>query len=148
MSKTNILSIVINKSGIDYDIIMKLVDDGYFKIIKSLQCVEFINTTPLAIEYIDDKSKYYVEYKNSERSIIFERASRKSHIFDYVYERNPWLGSKLRNQGQRYICPECLKVNVPCHCNTEKKTLSPKARVPRKNASKQKWKEFRNLFNI
>lgn len=148
MTETNILSIVIDKSGIDHDTIMMLVDDGYFEIVKPLQYVESIKPTPLVIDLIDDKSHYYVEYKNAERLTRINNQSRKSHIFDYVHERNPWLGYKLRNQGQRTICPECLKVNVPCDCSVNKKELSPKARVPRKNASKKKWKEFRNLFNI
>lgn len=147
MVKHHFLNNVIQFGGVPEDDIRRYVDEGLFTIYTFLG-FEKIKPTQYIELYLSETTHYYVNLKLKEQKKAIERNKRLGHIDQYVHERDPWLGFKLRTQGQRYICPECLKVNVPCNCDVDKKRLHVTAKLPRKNASKKKWKEFRNKFNI
>lgn len=145
--KPNIMSNVVQYSGIPEDDIDRYVNEGLFTIYHHVG-FEYIKPEPYIELFLSEHTVEHVNKNVAEKKKSFERIKRINHIDDYIRERDPWLGSKLRNHGQRYICPECLKVNVPCDCNVDTKRLCPTAKLPRKNASKKKWKDFRNHFNI
>lgn len=52
--------------------------------------------------------------------------------------------------GWQQYCPECRVTNTMAHtkdCKTKIKCyISPKARVPKKNANEKIWKRFENKF--
>ena len=74
---------------------------------------------------------------------------RKSDVEHYLFERNSgfYVGTKLKRSGNKEMCLKCRAINVPCvHEDEFRKTLSIKARPPRKTAHKNKWKEFLKEF--
>ena len=77
----------------------------------------------------------------------FDTEVGRIHRYENRQEHYSWY-TKLTNAGKNNICPKCLSVNVPCQCKVDKVTLPYSVKVPRKNASKSKWKYFINKFNI
>ncbi|MEK6860570.1 MAG: hypothetical protein AABY07_01240 [Nanoarchaeota archaeon] len=67
---------------------------------------------------------------------------RKQNIDSY-WERQSWFYRKPRKS----LCLKCLKINVNEECCKENSVTVPlTARVPRKNASRFRWKQLIRAF--
>lgn len=83
----------------------------------------------------------YYELKQSEKKSRLQKDRKKSCFNSYLYrDRNCSWGSSIRPDK---LCTLCLSVDtrIIC-CGKDTQYLSVRARPPRKNASKKKWKEF------
>lgn len=97
-----------------------------------------IDTYGMIMEKINDIRSRKKQH-DSEVMRIVRYTNRQEH-YDFY--------NKLSNGGRKLICPTCLLVNVPCSCPEQKVTLPFTAKIPRKNASKRKWNQFIEKFNI
>lgn len=138
----------LDKAGIDLDKLDEFMLLGFFDEREINSYISSVYPTPEIKIYLTDHTRYYVTMKLEERRKSCKERERIAHNFDYKYERNPWLGDKLNRNGGKDICPKCFVVNVPCDCGVDHIRLPPSARVPRKNASKTKWKTFKLRFDL
>jgi hypothetical protein len=100
-------------------------------------------------KFVSDNTKWYVGKKIKDRKASIDRSHRRSDIDFYKHERNPFMGRKLVRDGGKVICTECNAINKPCEHGEEfLQTLPPDARPPKSNASKTRWKAFKNLFIV
>lgn len=135
----------------DSEHIKKLLESGHL-IIKSTDRIgklgyERIEVSKLGKQFVSDNAKWYVGKKLKDRKASAERNRRRSDIDFYKHERNPFMGSKLIREGGKVICTECNAINKPCeHGDEFLQRLPPDARPPKANASKTRWKAFKNLF--
>lgn len=138
----------LDKAGIDLDKLDEFMLLGFFDEREINSYISSVYPTPEIKIYLTDHTRYYVTMKLEERRKKCKERERIAHNFDYKYERHPWLGDKLNRNGGKDICPKCFVVNVPCDCGVDTIRLPPSARVPRKNASKTKWKTFKLRFDL
>lgn len=135
-------------AGIDLDALDEFMRLGFFDEHNINSYISSVFPTPEIKIYLTNHTRYYVTMKLEERRKSQLDRERFTHNFDYKYERNPWLGDKLNRNGGKDICPKCFVINVPCDCGVDTIRLPPSARVPRKNASKSKWKTFKLIFDL
>lgn len=131
--------------------ISKLIEGGYLHVVPYTPSARWtvLRVSSSGLVYITSQSKYYVEYKRNQRRNNREITERKSHIDEYKTDKSPFMGWKLTRNGSSEICSICNVINRPCVHSQEFRYILPvEARPPRKNASKKKWSEFKQLFNI
>ena len=87
--------------------------------------------------------EHYTELRNKLKA---EQEKLRKRRFVHDYTRRDWnIGSGMI-RGDRF-CLACWKVDTRTTCcGQDTKYLGPKARPPRKTASKKKWKEFLQLY--
>ena len=139
---------IANNSLVPEDKIMEYIRMGIFKIIRTSRFINSLMPTVKCKIFLDESTINYVNKHRKKSMDIHEQSKRREHISEYLRERDPWMGCKLTRGGRKYICPQCHVVNVPCDCTVDSFMLPPTAKVPKKNASKKKWLEFINHFNV
>jgi len=98
-------------------------------------------------QYVSQNTLHFLDQKREAKEASRKEIQRRGYVDHYKHERNPFEGWKLRNAGEKNICTVCLALNKPCKHGTEFiKKLPPDARVPKANASKTRWKQFKELF--
>lgn len=133
--------------------IIELVSEGFAEkrvewVTKSLK-INRIYVSKKGMKVLSDEVLSSVDNVLTEKKRKKDFYKRRSDIEHYLYERNSgfYVGTKLRRHGNKEICLKCRAINVPCvHEDEFRKTLSIKARPPRKTAHKNKWKEFLKEF--
>lgn len=127
------------------------IDSGILTVVKK-QLFPSVEVDVLVVhedyeQYVSANTLHFLDIKKDEKQRRSEKDQRSGYVDHYKYERNPHMGWKLTNDGGKYICTECMALNRPCEHGKEFiKKLPPEARVPRVNASKTRWKEFKKRF--
>ena len=140
-------------SRFNYDInqLNNAIDRGILSVIKT-QVFPNVHVDVLRVseeyeKHVSQNTKYFVAQKKEERESRSLKEQRAGYVDHYKHERDPFEGWKLTNGGGKYICTKCMALNKPCEHGKEFiKKLPPEARVPKANASKTRWKQFRELF--
>lgn len=124
----------------------ELVALGYMKKAKRLGQIEVYAVTREGFEALSDKMKYRIETQLEAKRREAKANKRFNHIDNYVYERQSPFYHTIEND---VFCRRCFftaKSGTCPNCGNDMNRLDVRARLPRKNASKQKWKEFLEMF--
>lgn len=137
----------------DYDIeeIKKAIGAGILEVVEKqvfpYVVIDVLVVTKDCEKYVTTNTLHYLDIKKEEKKKRSEEQQRRGYVDHYKYERNPFEGWKLRNAGEKNICTVCMTLNKPCEHGKEFiKKLPPEARVPKANASKTRWKAFKEMF--
>jgi len=135
------------------DIIQHLLDINcleifkYHPLYKDDYSVDCIRLTEAGTEHITENTNYYIQKRLRESEKRNKRQCRNESLDHYIRERNPCMGNKLTRHGGKVICTECNAINKPCEHGEEfLQQLPVTARPPKANASKTRWKTFKEMF--
>lgn len=153
-SKLKVVTYPIKDSSVFIDnthSIDQLLSMGFISIVPYTPSAswDIIVVSDIALPYITERSKGYVnsELRNREHKKV--RAERRTSVNWYKRDRDPWMGQRLTRHGSKEMCIVCNAINKPCeHTEQYKVTLPVEARPPKISASKKKWRTFKKLFNI
>lgn len=141
----------INRYNYDIDKINSAIERGILSVINTeVHPYVHVDVLRVSVDYeifVSQNTRYFVDQKKEERETRRLKQQRAGYVDHYKHERDPFEGWKLTNGGGKYICTECMALNKPCEHGKEFiKKLPPEARVPKANASKTRWKHFKEMF--
>ena len=141
----------INRYNYDIDKINSAIERGIL-VVRRKQMFPSVESDVLRVhedyeQHVSLNTLHFLDQKREEKEISRKEMQRRGYIDHYKHERDPFEGWKLTNGGGKYICTVCMALNKPCEHGKEFiKKLPPEARVPKANASKTRWKQFKEMF--
>lgn len=141
----------LNRFNYDLSEIESAIDRGILSVVNK-EVHPYVKVDVLQVQedheqHVSQNTLHFLDQKREEKEASRKEMQRRGYVDHYKHERDPFEGWKLTNGGGKYICTECMALNKPCEHGKEFiKKLPPEARVPKANASKTRWKQFKEMF--
>lgn len=133
-------------AGNSLHVVKSLVEKGLVSRVapRRFRPFDYFRVTTEGLNYLSENDEYYIFLKLEQQHKKSQQMKRLNHVDNYVHELQDW-----RTIHNARFCPQCFhttKLYTCEKCDSKTEYLDVRARPPKRNASKQRWQEFLQIF--